>query len=58
MMRFIRQLCGTSRREAAADEELRRHREQYEKEERAVRAKVVAVERLVRQLQKDTTAWH
>ncbi|SEN90898.1 hypothetical protein SAMN04489859_102183 [Paracoccus alcaliphilus] len=58
MMRFIRQLCGKGRREAAADEALRRHQEQYQREERAVRAKVVAVERLVRQLQRDNTAWH
>ncbi|SEN86968.1 hypothetical protein SAMN04489859_10204 [Paracoccus alcaliphilus] len=58
MMRIIRQLCGKGRREAEADEELRRHKEAVAPEKRKISENVATVERLVRQLQKDTTAWH
>lgn len=58
MMSFIRQLIGKGRREAAADEALRKHQREYEPKAKRVRAHVAAAEHLVRQLQKDTTAWH
>lgn len=57
MMRFIRQLIGTSRREAEVNEMLRSHQEVFQKGERQVRAKVLVIERLVQDLQKDVTTW-
>lgn len=57
MMRFIRQLFGNSRREAEVNEMLRSHQEVFQKGERQVRAKVLVIERLVQDLQKDVTTW-
>ena len=58
MMGLIRQLLGCSRRAAQADELKRQHQEEFQKGERQVRAKVIVLERLVAELQKDTTACH
>lgn len=58
MCRFMRQLLGKGRREALADEELRRHREEFARGIRPIRANVAAVEQLMRHLERDTTSWH
>lgn len=57
MMRFIRQVLGCSRREAEADEMRLAYSEEYQKGMRQQRAKVIVLERLVAELQKDTTQW-
>lgn len=58
MGRLMRKLFGHGRREQRADEIMREHLAQTAPEKRAIKARGLAIERLVEQLQKDTTAWH
>lgn len=58
MMRLIRMLCGRTRRSAQVDEMKRRQTADFDNGQRLVVEKRVALERLLDQLQKDTTAWH
>ncbi|WP_347139422.1 hypothetical protein [Paracoccus sp. SSK6] len=58
MGRLIRQLTGHGRREAKADEIMREYEAETAPEKRAIKARVAAVERLVRKLEEDVTAWH
>lgn len=55
--RFIRQLTGHGRREAMADEIMRDYEAEAEPQKRAIKTRVAAVERLVRQLEKEVTTW-
>lgn len=54
---FIRQLTGHGRREAKADEIIREYEAEAEPQKRAIKTRVAAVERLVRQLEKDQKTW-
>lgn len=58
MGRLIRQLTGHGRRAEKADTIMRDHMADSAPEKRAIKARVAAIERLVQQLEKDTTAWH
>jgi hypothetical protein len=58
MGRLIRQLTGHGRRAEKADTIMREHMTDSAPEKRAIKARVRAIERLVEQLEKDTTAWH
>lgn len=58
MGRLIRQLTGHGRRAEKADTIMRDHMTDSAPEKRAIKARVAAIERLVQQLEKDTTAWH
>ena len=57
MGRLICQLTGRGRREAKADEIMRDYEAEAAPQKRAIKARVAAIERLVQQLEKDTTAW-
>lgn len=57
MMRLIRQIIGCSRRGAMADENAEKIKSDWDRGEREIKARRIAIERLVRQLQKDVTAW-
>ena len=56
MGRLIRQLTGHGRRAEKADAIMRDHMNESAPEKRAIKARVAAIERLVQQLEKDTTA--
>lgn len=58
MIRLFRQLLGKSIREAKADAMAERGRIESLKCEKELRAKRIAIEQLVAQLQKDVTACH
>ena len=58
MGRLIRQLTGHGRRAEKADTIMRDHMTDSAPEKRAIKARVAAIERLVQQLEKDTTASH
>lgn len=58
MGRLIRQLTGHGRRAEKADKIMRDHMTNSAPEKRTIKARVMAIERLVQQLEKDTTAWH
>lgn len=58
MGRLIRQLTGHGRRAEKADMIMRDHMTDSAPEKREIKARVAAIERLVQQLEKDTTAWH
>ncbi|MFC3169202.1 hypothetical protein ACFOD7_14210 [Paracoccus fontiphilus] len=58
MMRLIRQILGTSRREAEADACLQAHQRDHDRKAQAVRANVRAIEQLVTHIQKDISRWH
>lgn len=57
MMRFIRKMRGTSRREAEADKAMEDHHRETSQEICGLNEKVVAVEKLVQELRKDATQW-
>lgn len=53
MCRLIRQLMGKGRRAAAVDEELYRHHSEHARVIKESREEQIAVEKLVRQFQRD-----
>lgn len=53
MSRIIRQLLGKGRRAAAVEEQLRQHHDEHSRGVQQNRDEVAAVERLVRQFQRD-----
>ena len=56
--RMMRKLFGHGLREQRAEEVMREHLAQSAPEKRAIKARGLAIERLVEQLQKDTATWH
>lgn len=56
-MRFFRQLMGWGRREAAADEAMRAHKEEHIRELQAIKRSNQALKQLVEAIHKDVTAW-
>lgn len=57
MMRLIRKLTGTSRREAEADKAVEDHKRESEQQISCMKRDVSAVEKLVQELRKDATQW-
>lgn len=57
MMSLIRKLTGHCRREAEADQVMCRHREAAAPKLREVRKNIIALEELMRRLQKDIDTW-
>ena len=57
MMRLIRKLCGTGRREAEADRLMKEHQREAAQKIRDLGEKVGAAEKLVQELRKDATQW-
>ena len=57
MGRLICKLTGRGHREAKADEIIRDYEAEAALQKRAIKARVAAIERLVQQLEKDTTPW-
>ncbi len=57
MMKFFRKLRGTSKREAEAEKLAKDHHREASQEISSLSEKVVAVEKLVRGLKKDTAQW-
>lgn len=56
--RMMRKLFGHGLRELRAEEIMQEHLAQSAPEKRAIKARGLAIERLVEQLQKDTATWH
>lgn len=57
MMRLIRKLRGTGRREAEADRAMQEHCRETSQKIRDLGSKVSAAEKLVQELRKDATQW-
>lgn len=57
MMKLIRKLRGTGRREAEADRAMQDHQREAAQKIRDLGEKVGAAEKLVQELRKDATQW-